>query len=206
MKSEVSPPKWPLKFLRFFLKYEYLEEVEGDMEEMFRADIETFSLSKARKIYTWEIIKLCRPILIKNLSQIPSISPFAMLTNYSKTSLRSLMKNPLSSFINIFGLSVAIGICLVVYAFLDFDSSIDQFHKNKNEVYLVTFVADRDGESVQYGTSPRPIGEMLKDDFANIDKVCRIEDRNVVLKNSDNVFHENIRYVDPSFWKCFLFL
>jgi len=32
---EITPPQWPLRFLRFFLKKEYLEEIEGDMEEIF---------------------------------------------------------------------------------------------------------------------------------------------------------------------------
>jgi ABC-type antimicrobial peptide transport system permease subunit len=203
--KDLQPPKWPLKFLRFFLKKEYIEEVEGDMEEIFREDIERSSLSHARRNYAWQIVKLCRPILLKSLTQLPSPSPYAMFSNYSKTSIRSLMKNPLSSFINIFGLSVAIGICLVVYSFMDFDSRIDQFHKNKNEVFLVTFTADRDGKEIEYGTSPRPLAEMLKGDFANIDKVCRVEDRNAVLKHSDNVFHENIRYVDPTFLEMFSF-
>ncbi|MEJ7645810.1 MAG: FtsX-like permease family protein [Chryseolinea sp.] len=203
--SNIDPPKLPLRLLRLFLKKEYVEEVEGDMEEIFRDQAQIYSLTKARRKYAWEVVKLCRPVLIKNLSQLPSLAPTAMLRNYSKTSIRNLMKNPLTSFINIFGLSVAIGICLVVYAFMDFDSSIDQFHKHKNEVFLVTFFADRDGETVQYGTSPRPLPEMLKDDFAKIKKVCRIEDREVVLKHSDNVFHEPVRYVDPTFMEMFSF-
>lgn len=111
----------------------------------------------------------------------------------------------MSSFINIFGLAVAIGICLVVYTFIEFDASIDQFHKNKNEVYLTTFHADRDGEIQQYGTSPRPLGAMLKEDFAQIKRMCRVEDANVVLKYQDKVFHERIRYADPEFLEMFTF-
>jgi putative ABC transport system permease protein len=128
-----------------------------------------------------------------------------MFKNYFKTSSRSLMKNPLSSFINVFGLSVAIGICLVVYAFMEYDYSIDQFHKNKNEVYLVTFVADRDGAMQHYGLTPRPLGEMIKEDFTHIKKICRIEDGNVVLKQDDNVFHEQVRYADAEFLEMFTF-
>lgn len=128
-----------------------------------------------------------------------------MLKNYYKTSFRSLMKNPLTSFINIFGLSVAVGICLVVYAFIDYDNSIDQFHENKNEVYLATFFANRDGVEKQYGMTPRPLGEMLKEDFAYIKKMCRVEDGNAVLKYEDHVFNERIRYVDPEFLEMFTF-
>jgi putative ABC transport system permease protein len=33
--QQTRPPEWPLRLLRFFLKEEYVEEIEGDMEEMF---------------------------------------------------------------------------------------------------------------------------------------------------------------------------
>lgn len=128
-----------------------------------------------------------------------------MVKNYSKTSLRGLMKNPLTSFINIFGLSVAIGFCLLVYVFIQYDYDIDQFHENKNEIYLTTFFVDRDGEERQYGTAPAPLAHHLKDDFEQIRKVCRVEDRDVVMKFEDNVFHEEVRYVDPAFLDMFTF-
>lgn len=203
--KNVSPPEWPLKLLRFFVKKEYLEEIEGDMEEVFQDNMERVSIRQARRMYALEMLRLLRPVLIKNLIQSPNFNQYSMFKNYSKTSVRSLMKNPLSSFINIFGLSVAIGICLVVYAFIDFDQRIDQFHKNKNEVYLATFFADRDGEFQQYGTTPRPLAEMLKGDFAQIKKVCRVEDGNVVVKYEDNVFQERVRYTDPEFLEMFTF-
>jgi ABC-type antimicrobial peptide transport system permease subunit len=203
--NHISPPAWPLKLLRFFLKKDYLEEIEGDMEELFRDNAEQLSHNRARIIYTWEMLRLLRPILMKNFEGAQHINPYPMFKNYFKTSVRALMKNPLSSFINVFGLSVAIGICLVVYTFLEYDRSIDQFHKNKNEVYLVTFFADRDGTMQHYGTTPRPLGDMLKQDFDQIKKVCRIEDKPVVLKQEDNVFHEHVRFADAEFLEMFTF-
>ena len=204
-RNTFNPPKWPLKFLRFFVKKEYLEEIEGDMEEIFCDNVEKFSSRKARRIYAVDRLKLLRPILLKNLDVLQNINPYPMFRNYSKTSLRSLMKNPLSSFINIFGLAVAIGICLVVYSFLDLDYSIDRFHKNKNEVFLIMYFGNIDGAVQQSGLTPRPLGEMLKEDFAHIKKVCRVEDGNVVLKYEHHVCHERVRYADPEFLHMFTF-
>lgn len=203
--NEIQPPRLPLRFLRFFVKEDYLEEIEGDMEEIFQEQVEQHSLKKARRMYAWEIIKLLRPVLLKQLNHIPMIHHFTLFRNYSKTSVRNLMKNPLSSFINVFGLSFAIGICILVYSFLEYDQSIDQFHQNKEKVFLATSFADRDGSLQQYGLTPRPLGEMLQEDFAQIKKVCRVEDDRVVVKSGDNVFHESIRYVDASFLEMFTF-
>ena len=205
MSNETKPPRWPLKFLRFFLKKEYLEEIEGDMEELFHDNAETLSLKKAKRIYTWEMLKLLRPVLIKNLGVLHNLNQYDMFKNYFKISTRGLMKNPLNSFINIFGLAVAIGLCVFFYAFARWTYSTDQFHEHKNEVYLTTFFVDREGTQQQYGTTPRPLGEMLKEDFSQIKSVCRIEDRNVVVKYEDNVFHERVRYADPTFLEMFTF-
>jgi putative ABC transport system permease protein len=128
-----------------------------------------------------------------------------MFKNYFKVSLRGLMKNPINSFINIFGLSAAIGLCIFGYAFARWTFSRDQFHEHKNEVHLVTFFADRDGTPQQYGTTPAPLAEMLREDFAHIRKVCRVDDRNVVLKYEDNVFHERVRFTDPEFLEMLTF-
>ncbi len=173
MSNETKPPRWPLKFLRFFLKKEYLEEIEGDMEELFHDNAETLSLKKAKRIYTWEMLKLLRPVLIKNLGVLHNLNQYDMFKNYFKISTRGLMKNPLNSFINIFGLAVAIGLCVFFYAFARWTYSTDQFHEHKNEVYLTTFFVDREGTQQQYGTTPRPLGEMLKEDFPQIKNVCR---------------------------------
>lgn len=142
---------------------------------------------------------------IRTERTIMSFVRTTLLRSYFKTAFRNLVKNPLSSFINVFGLAVAIGICLVVYAFFVFDHSLDQFHEKKNEVYLTTFYVDRDGSEEQYGLSPAPLGEMLRNDFSVIKNVCRILDRNVVSKRGEQVFHEQVRYVDKEFLDLFSF-
>ena len=136
---------------------------------------------------------------------IQSILFGTMLHNYFKTTLRSMRKNPLSTFINIFGLAVAIGACMVTYAFVDFNLSIDRFHENKDEVFLTTYNVNREGTEERYGNAPAPLGKMLQADFSSIENMTRVHDGNAVIKYEDQVFHENIRYVDPSFLEMFTF-
>ncbi|MEM0939357.1 MAG: ABC transporter permease [Bacteroidota bacterium] len=142
---------------------------------------------------------------IKRKTSFRSILFRTMLKNYFKTSLRSMMKNPLSSFINVFGLAVAIGACMVTYAFIDFDLSIDRFHENKDEIFLTTYNVNREGTQERYGNAPAPLGKMLEDDFSVIENVTRIHDGNVVVKYGEQVFHESVRYVDPAFLNMFTF-
>lgn len=115
------------------------------------------------------------------------------------------MKNPLNSFINVFGLAASIGICIFIYAFARWTYSTDQFHVNKHSVYLITFFANRDETLQQYGRTPRPLHDLLKQDFPQVQKACRVEDRDVVVKVEDKVFHERVRFTDPDFLQMLTF-
>ncbi len=206
MKSQaLYPPQWPLKLLRFFLKEKYLEEIEGDMEEIFYENAERLSVRKAKRLYTWEMIKLMRPNLIRNMEFINHLIRYSMFKNYFKVSVRGLMKRPLNSFINLFGLAAAISICVFAYSFARWTYNRDQFHENKDVVFLTTFFSSREGVLQQYGQSPRPLAELLKQDFSQVKKVCRVEDRSVIVKYYDHVFNERIRFTDPDFLEMFTF-
>lgn len=182
----------------------HLRDHIDDLINQGKTEEEAFSLAVAEfgqipKIANEEYSNIRRKMSLKTL--IFS----TMLNNYFKTTTRHMLKNPLTSFINVFGLSVAIGICIMVYAFFVFDHNLDQFHENKNEVYLSTFFVDRDGEEEQYGLSPLPLATMLEQDFSQIEITCRVKDRNMVLKYGDKVFQEQVRYADPTFLEMLTF-
>jgi len=196
-------PKLPHAFFKWYCKKERYEELHGDLEEFFHYRVEELGIKKARLYYLWDVIRCFQPYAWKKAKT--QNTTVIMLKNYYKTSYRGLMKNPLNSFINLFGLSVAIGICMLVYGFARWTYSIDEFHENKNSVFLTTIFVDRDGVMQQNGLTPRPLGEMLQEDFSQAKAVCRIEDGNVVIKQKDNVFHERVRYTDPEFLDMFTF-
>lgn len=203
MNKKTKMPRIPHAFFKWYCKKDLYEEMHGDLEEFYYERIEELGSRKALFYYIWDVIRCFQPYAWKiPKTQNPHI---VMFKNYYKTSIRSLMKNPTSSFINIIGLAAAIGVCVFTYGYGQWIFKIDQFHENKKEVYLATFFADRDGSEQQNGKTPRPLGEMLRQDFANIKKVCRIDDRNVVVKNEDKVFHERVRFVDSEFLEMFTF-
>ncbi|WP_422354602.1 ABC transporter permease [Roseivirga pacifica] len=128
-----------------------------------------------------------------------------MLKSYLITTLRTIRKSPLSSFINIFGLAVGLGVAIMVYAFLDLDLGTDQFHENREEIFLSTSFLERSGEVAQHGVTPAPYAEVLRNDFPQIERVVRIERRTGILKNGLSVFNETFTFTDPGFLDMFTF-
>ncbi len=205
MKNEPKrPPKVLEKLLSRLCKGELLEEILGDLEE-YHYELLEQPKWKRRLFYWFQVVNFLRPFALRGITAPHYFNHTIMFRNYIKVSLRGLMKNPVNSFINVFGLAVAIGICIFTYAFARWTYNTDQFHQHKEEVYLVTFSAKRDGTLQQFGQTPRPLGAMLREDFAQVKKICRVEDANVIVKAGANVFHEKVRYADPEFLEMLTF-
>ena len=202
---EGTPPILFQRFFKWFCRKDLHRYVEGDLLELYEERLLNSGKRTADLRFIKDVLLLFRPDMIRPFKGFKNLNNNAMFRNYFKTSFRSLMKSPLTSFINIFGLAVGIGVCMVTYAFMDFDYSIDRYHEFKDEVYLTTFNVDREGTEETYGTTPAPLGAMLRDDFSMIHKVCRIHDGGVVVKYGENVFNEQIRYADPEFLQMFTF-
>ena len=128
-----------------------------------------------------------------------------MLKNYLKTSLRTILKNPLSSFINVFGLALAIGTCMVTYTYLSHEFSYEGQHSKRDNVFMLTSLVDRDGTAELFGISPAPIGLKLQEDFPEINNMTRMTSRDVIVKKDVNVFRERVRLTDASFIEMFDF-
>lgn len=198
MKKADKIPRIPHSFFRWYCKTNRYEELHGDLEEYFYERLETRGVLHARWRYWLDVIRCCQPYAWKKpKGQLNS--NIIMFKNYFKTSLRSMWRNPLSAFINIFGLAVAIGVCIVVYTMLEFSYSTDQFHEHKNEVFVVTFDADVDGRMKKHGYSPTALGPNMKHDLAQVKRMTRMHNRPVVVKNGDNVFHENVWFADRDY-------
>ncbi len=198
-------PQFFFKLFRWLCNPEYFDELQGDLEEDFYDNIELLGIKKARRIYRFEVLKMLRPSVLLRTSKRSKLNHFIMFRNYYKTSWRSMMRNPMSTLINLLGLSAAIGICVLGFAFGRYSEKIDQFHELKRQVHLITFSADRDGSLQENGRAPAPIGALAAGDLAQIRKVCRIEDKSAVVKYDNKVFHEQLRFADPTFFEMFTF-
>ena len=97
-----------------------------------------------------------------------------MIRNYFKIAWRNILKNRLSSAINIGGLALAVGCCLCVFGFLDWCVNKDDFHMKWDKIYVVERIAEKDGANQFYGDSPAPMGEALKADFPRIRQTARV--------------------------------
>jgi len=128
-----------------------------------------------------------------------------MLKSYLKLAYRNLLRNKLASFINIFGLSVAIGCSIIFFLMLDLEYTSDRFHENADTIFLVGYTLDGDKSAERWGDSPQPLGPALETDFPQVQRAVRVIDERGTMQVEDKVFHESIRFVDPGFLDMFTY-
>jgi putative ABC transport system permease protein len=69
-----------------------------------------------------------------------------MFPHYFRISTRVLLRHKLYTTINILGLAVSMGVCLLIYQYIHFERSYDQFHPKAERTYRLTQTVTRNGE------------------------------------------------------------
>ena len=129
MKS--GPPQWPLGFLRWFCREDFVEEIEGDLTEIFHREYED-SPAKAKRQFAWNVIKYLRPGFIKTIRFNISYNSTAMTKNYFKTAWRNMVRNKTFSLLNILGLALGLACSLLIFLWVKDEKNIDTFNTHKN--------------------------------------------------------------------------
>ncbi len=201
-KQNILPPRWADSFLRWYCREDLLEGIQGDAYELFYRRSMKSNLSKARRLFIWDVIRFFRPT---NIRKTQYSNNTAMVKNYFKLGFRSLSKNKLPSFINIAGLTISIGIAITVFMFVDFYLSIDKFHENLNEIYYVQSDIKLSTGTQRHGTTPAPLKDVLIAEVPSVENATRIIDKNGIIRFEDQVFYERFRFADPQFLEIFTF-
>jgi putative ABC transport system permease protein len=128
-----------------------------------------------------------------------------MIRNYLLITIRSMMKNKLFIFINVFGLAIGIGCCIVAYFNWEFDATFDSHHMNREHVYRVSTIREFEGNSKLYGYVPVPMGNVVRHNMPDAEKVVRMSWSYSNFKVGDNLFPGGLAYADPDFFDVFSF-
>lgn len=128
-----------------------------------------------------------------------------MIKNYLLITWRSMMKNKLFIFINVLGLAIGVGCCIVAFFNWEFDTQFDMHHTNRNNIYRVSSVHEFNGSSTLHGFAPLPLGITMKQNVPDAEKIVRMSWSWSNFKVTDNLFPSELVYVDPDFFDVFSF-
>ncbi|MEX1240877.1 MAG: ABC transporter permease [Cyclobacteriaceae bacterium] len=128
-----------------------------------------------------------------------------MIKNYLLITWRSMMKNKFFLFINIVGLAIAIACSIVAYFNWEFDATFNSHHVQAEHIYRVSSIREFDGKTTLFGHVPVPLGNAVRENVPDAEKVVRLSWSYSNFKVEDNLFAAELAYADPDFFDVFTF-
>ncbi len=117
-RREPKPPRWAQRLLSWYCRQEILEDLEGDLNEVFDRNCRAHGAFRAKLIYCVDVIKFCRPYTVKRPDSTTLMPNWVMAGSYFKSATRNIARNKLFSAINIIGLSVGMSVGLLLIGLL----------------------------------------------------------------------------------------
>ncbi len=121
-----------------------------------------------------------------------------MFKNYFKIAMRNLVNNRLYSAINIFGLAVGLGACLLLFLFINDETHFDQFWTDADKIYRAESLIQSPGRG-PYGqgfTSGKTRSTLLNYFPQEIESATRFHQEYPIIQVGDKVFEEPLYLTD----------
>ncbi|WP_332368008.1 permease prefix domain 2-containing transporter [Spirosoma telluris] len=215
-----TPPRWADRLLELFCNPHLLEEVQGDLHERFGRDVRDMGLHRANQRYWVNVLRFVRPFALKRQpSQYTSLSLVnpLMLRNYFKTSIRNLTKHKVSTLINLFGLTLGVTACLVIYLITNYELSYDTFHPDRERIYRLVGESQYGkpaGEKHPVGFIPNAVPGAIRKEITGIETVAAFHNisSDVLIPNGkekpkrfEGKKHNEIIVVEPQYFDIFTY-
>lgn len=161
-----TPPKLADWLLQRFLKEDLAEEVQGDLEEKYTKLVEQRSAPRAKLNYWYQVFNYLRPFAIKNYR---SNSNFIEMNIYNiKIAFRQFLKHKSTFLINVFGLTVGLASALLISLWVLNELSVDQFHKNGDNLYKVMINHHESGAISTGAETPALMADALEEEVPEV--------------------------------------
>ena len=118
--------------------------------------------------------------------------------------LRHILKRPGFSFITITGLALGIAACLLIFDYVRFENSFDNYHVNANRIVMMQYHFKTNDIDSKSPAVPFFVGPKALNEFPEVENQTRFLPAfgSRVVKIDDNLFEEgNFAFADSSLFQ-----
>ena len=127
-----------------------------------------------------------------------------MLKTYLKIAARNLLSHKLTSFINLFGLTVGLTCCFAIITYTLYELSYDKHHKLSDRIYRVVPDWKWDGQRLNIVNTSGPIAPLLKQNLPEVEKTVRFfAEGSEFVKSGTNTITLSPIFTESSFFEVF---
>ncbi|MEO9485535.1 MAG: ABC transporter permease [Ekhidna sp.] len=211
-RDSIVPPLLAQKLLKWFGGRADLEDLQGDLDEVYQEVYQQKGKLKAGIKYWYQVFSLIFSYGLKKRKSQAAYSSFyyknsiAMFKNYLKVAMRNFAKQKLFTAINVIGLAMGMSVSLLILAILSQVLQFDVFHENKDQLYRITTTESSEDSNKNYATTSLGVYDGLKNDYPGIKGTVRINNGlRLTIDHRQNEIKIDGGYTDPSFFEVFSF-
>jgi putative ABC transport system permease protein len=129
-----------------------------------------------------------------------------MLKNYFKIAFRNLRRHGGYASLNIAGLTIGLTAAFLIFLYVRFEKSYDDFHTKVDRIYLLNGDEKTPTGVMRQGLTSAPMGVGVGHAFSEIETVVREQFQSMLVRHGAVVFQEeHSAYVDSAFFAVFDF-
>lgn len=141
-----TPPKWADRFLAWYCRPDLLEEIQGDVHELYARSAKE-NKRKADFAFIWNVLRFFRwkNIRKRKTPYNEHLITLGMLKNIFKVAIRNFVRQPVHSVLNLFGLSMGFLCAFLIMLWVSHEFSFDRFHSSDDTLFKVLIHAEVEG-------------------------------------------------------------
>lgn len=213
--TQHMPPRLARRLFSWYCGNAQVDDLVGDMDEIFRSNLGKMSPWRAKTRYWLQIFSLMFSYAIRRRRQRSAFHPhsndtinFHMIRNYFLIAWRTMTRNKVYTTINVLGLSLGVSACLLVYMVVSYEFSFDRFHADSERIFQVKTHGDVAGWTCD--CAPAPLFPTLRDQYAGAEAVTGYHEYNakatIVEAGKVKSFERRtsrIILTDPAYFRIF---
>ncbi|MBO3697431.1 ABC transporter permease [Roseivirga sp. E12] len=204
-RPHISPPKWADRFLELYCKEQFLEEIQGDVHELFEARINKQPPVLAKAKFIWDVLRFFKWSNLKKSKRLNS-NIITMTRNNFKVAARVLWKQKTNTALNIGSIAIGMACFILISLYVRQELSFDKFHEKGDRIYR-TWAKEDYGEGQQffYTSSPLPLAGALEANIPEVEATVRVDYNRFLVGEGENRINELVSIVSPNFFDVFTF-
>ena len=204
------PPKWAMRFFRWFCRKDLADAVEGDLLELYQRKAAQYGRWRANLFFTWHALSFFQPFAFKRQhEQYAQLNPVHMFFNALKIGYRFLSKHKTYTTINVLGLAMGISAFVLMGLFVVDELSYDKFHSDGERIVRIGYHMETPSASRKVARLPFPMKAELLNKYPEVEQVARFYHSSfdlAVLAYGDRKYTEaDIYFGEPDIFEVFDF-
>jgi len=189
-----SPPKVAEWVLKQVFPDNGIYTSAGDFEEVYREIAERRGIVTARLWYWMQVIVSLFPYVFGKIYWSG-----VMIKSYLKTAIRHFARQKGFTFINMFGLTLGLACCIVIFLYVNDEASYDKYHEDLDNIYRVAVRSESPNLTSESASVCAPVAQVLRDNFPQVEKVAQVFRVNAgLMERGDKKYYEDSRiFADP---------